>query len=517
MSNTLVSCKRLFQTVRPTVAVRVRFAPSPTGYLHLGGLRTALFNYLLAQKTGGVFILRIEDTDRERYVPGSVERLISILSWSGLTFDEGPGKIGSHGSYYQSERTDIYKYHVDKLIKEGNAYRCFCTPERLKQIRSLAQKAGKGIAYDRHCLYLSKRDIDQNLAQGVPYTVRLKTPDGSVTIKDLTYGNIIFNDKHIDDTILLKSDGYPTYHLANVIDDHLMGITHVLRGEEWLSSTPKHVALYKALGWNLPEFVHLPLLFNPDRTKLSKRSGDVNVEDLAKRGYLPEALINFVALLGWSSSSGKKDEIFTLDELIAEFSLEHIGRSGAIVMREKLDWLNKQHLIRKSESQDGLAELVSLLKPLAYERFGKQFNEADKKYKLGDEYLSKVIMTIKDRIQNIKDIPELCGYFFVHPDYSSPESKAVRLSIQDNDLKLVAMVALEQINILNKTEFEVDTIKSVVNNIISISQLKQNQVLMILRYIITGVKIGAGVVETMKTIGKDIILQRINRVLDLIN
>ncbi|CAG8780040.1 1093_t:CDS:2, partial [Gigaspora rosea] len=221
------------------------------------------------------------------------------------------------------------------------------------------------------------------------------TPDGSVFVKDLIYGNIIFNDKHIDDTILLKGDGYPTYHLANVIDDHLMGITHVLRGEEWLPSTPKHIVLYKALGWNLPEFVHLPLLFNPDRSKLSKRSGEVNVEDFAQRGYLPEALINFVALLGWSSSSGKKDEIFTLDELISEFSLEHIGRSGAIVMREKLDWLNKQHLIRKSESQNGLAELVSLLKPLVYERFGKQFNESDKEYKLGDIYRSKVIVTIK--------------------------------------------------------------------------------------------------------------------------
>ncbi|CAG8682352.1 8404_t:CDS:10, partial [Cetraspora pellucida] len=467
------SCKRLFQTVQPTAAVRVRFAPSPTGYLHLGGLRTALFNYLLARKTGGAFILRIEDTDRERYVPGSVERLISILSWSGLTFDEGPGKNGSHDSYYQ---------------------------------------AGKGVAYDRHCLYLSQREVDQKLAQGVPHTVRLKTPDGVVTVKDLIYGNIIFNDKHIDDTILLKSDGYPTYHLANVVDDHLMGITHVLRGEEWLSSTPKHTVLYKALGWNLPEFVHLPLLFNPDRTKLSKRSGDINVEVLAQRGYLPEALINFVALLGWSSPNGKRDEIFTLDELISEFSLEHIGKSGAIVTREKLDWLNKQHLIRKCESPSGLAELVSSLKTLVYEQFGEQFNESDKKYKLGDVYLSEVIMTIKDRIQNIKDIPELCGYFFVHPDYYSPESRVTRSNIHDNDL---TTVALEQINLLNQAEFEVDTIKSVINNIISISQLNRNQVLMALRYIITG--IGAGVAKTIKTIGKDTTLQRINKVMELVN
>ncbi|CAG8604557.1 9107_t:CDS:10, partial [Scutellospora calospora] len=403
----------------------------------------------------------------ERYVPGSVERLISILSWSGLNFDEGPGKPGSYGPYYQSERTELYKYHVNKLIKEGNAYRCFCSQERLKQIRSLAQKAGKSIAYDRHCLYLSQREVDLKLAKGIPYVIRLKTPDGVVNIKDLIYGNVMFNDKHIDDTILLKSDGYPTYHLANVIDDHLMGITHVLRGEEWLPSTPKHIVLYKALGWNLPEFVHLPLLLNPDRSKLSKRSGDVNVEDFAQRGYLPEALINFVALLGWSSSCEKKDDIFTLDELISEFSLEHIGKSGAIVMYDKLDWLNKQHLIRKSETPNGLAELVSLLKPLV-------LNESDEKYKLGDLYLSKVIMTIKDRIKNINDITELCGYFFVHPDYSSPESKAVRSYIQDNDLKLIATIAFERIN-FNKTEFEDDNIKSVITNIISISQLRQSQ------------------------------------------
>ena len=281
--------------------VRVRFAPSPTGFLHVGGLRTALFNYLFARNSGGKFILRIEDTDRARYVEGAVDNLITTLRWAGLDYDEGPVVGGDFGPYVQSERLAIYKKHVDVLLEKRVAYRCFCTPERLDAMRKEQEKKKLQPKYDRTCLSLSENEIEANLSAGKPYVVRLKVPD-NVTIKfsDIIRGDVEFASERVDDQVLLKSDGYPTYHLANVVDDHLMNISHVIRGEEWLSSTPKHVLLYEAFGWELPKFAHLPLLLNPDRSKLSKRQGDVAVEDYRDKGYLKEALVNFVALLGWN-------------------------------------------------------------------------------------------------------------------------------------------------------------------------------------------------------------------------
>ncbi|CAB4436481.1 unnamed protein product [Rhizophagus irregularis] len=515
---TLVKQRNLYDTrskIDYSIPVRVRFAPSPSGYLHLGGLRTALFNYLLARKTGGKFLLRIEDTDSARFVPDAVDDLVSVLSWAGLSFDEGPGKDESLGPFYQSERTKIYKDHVDKLINDGNAYRCFCTSERLQQIRNIAQKSGKGVAYDRHCLYLSQKEIDQKVSEGIPFTVRLKTPEGVVTVNDLVYGIVEFNDKHIDDTILLKSDGYPTYHLANVVDDYLMRITHVLRGEEWLSSTPKHIILYKLFGWDLPKFAHLPLLLNPDKTKLSKRLGDVKIKNFAEKGYLPETLINFVALLGWSPDNSKK-VIFSMKELISEFTLEDIGRSGSVVMNDKLDWLNKQHLLHKTESKDGLKEIVNLLKASVNETFGERLKSTKDNYRLEDEYLSNVIMTIKDRIRNIKEIPKLCEYFFVNPNYSSQESQSLRKIISNEILKSTSDLILKKLSDLkdDESEFQIDNIKSIIQNIILQTGYKQREVLMSLRYIITGIKVGAGVAETMKTIGKETCLKRINKVLE---
>ncbi|RUP43341.1 hypothetical protein BC936DRAFT_137322 [Jimgerdemannia flammicorona] len=303
--------------IDPTGPVRVRFAPSPTGNLHLGGLRTALFNYLLAKKAGGTFILRIEDTDRTRFVEGATEKLISALSWAGLDFQEGPGKDGGHPPYVQSQRIETYSQHAHHLLESGSAYRCFCTPERLQHVRDAAREAGRDSSYDRRCLLLSRQEVEENLSQGMPFTVRLLTPDGVTHVDDLVYGHVEFSNAVLDDTILIKSDGYPTYHMANVVDDHLMGITHVLRGEEWLSSTPRHILLYRAFDWTPPSFVHLPLLLNADRSKLSKRSGDVHVEDYVRRGYLPEALVNFVALLGWSPREDGK-EVMRMEELVEE-------------------------------------------------------------------------------------------------------------------------------------------------------------------------------------------------------
>ncbi|MDX9759796.1 MAG: glutamate--tRNA ligase [Bacteroidota bacterium] len=326
-----------------TITPRVRFAPSPTGYLHVGGLRTALYNYLFARRHGGTVILRIEDTDRGRYVEGAAEALAETLAWAGLHFDEGPALGGAHGPYVQSERSEIYAAHVARLLAEDKAYRCFCTPEELEASRQRQIAEKRDPAYDGRCRRLDAEDIQRRMADGLPFTVRLKVPRmGQLQLRDLIRGDIVVQYDTIDDQVLLKSDGFPTYHLANVVDDHLMEITHVIRGEEWLPSTPKHVLLYEFFGWDAPEFAHLPLLLNADRSKLSKRQGDVAVEDYRAKGFLPEALVNFVALLGWNP--GDDRELFSRDELAQSFSLDRVSKAGAVFDVEKLKWFNAQYL-----------------------------------------------------------------------------------------------------------------------------------------------------------------------------
>jgi len=330
--------------------IRVRFAPSPTGYLHVGGLRTALYNYLFAKKNNGKFILRIEDTDRKRYVEGAVENLIKVLKWAGLKYDEGPDIGGNFGPYMQSERLETYMKYAKELIDKGDAYYCFCTPERLDTLRKEQEKQKLPQAkYDKHCINLSKTEIDEKLKSGIPYVIRLNVqPDQKISFDDIIRGHIEFNSSNVDDQVLIKSDGYPTYHLAVVVDDHLMEISHVIRGEEWLSSTPKHVLLYNAFGWELPHFAHLPLLLNPDKSKLSKRQGDVAVEDYRDKGFLKDALINFVALLGWNA--GDDQEFYYIDSLIEKFSLERVNKAGAVFDLQKLNWLNAEHLSKKSDN-----------------------------------------------------------------------------------------------------------------------------------------------------------------------
>lgn len=330
-----------------------RFPPSPTGFLHVGGLRTALYNYLFARQKGGRFILRIEDTDQKRYMEGAVINLLRTLRWAGITYDEGPvleetiGKEsiiekGTHGPYVQSQRLEMYRKFAEKLLESGAAYKCFCSEERLKKMREEQMAKKLPPKYDRHCLALSKHEIDQLLSAKTPRVIRQRIPDEeSVMFHDHIRDDIIFRTRDLDDQILMKSDGYPTYHLANVVDDHDMEVTHVIRGEEWLSSTPKHILLYRAFGWNVPEFGHLPLLLDKNRQKLSKRMGHVAVEDYIKEGYLPEAVLNFVALLGWNPGKTEQ-EIFALEELVQLFSLEKVHKGGAIFDLEKLDWMNWQ-------------------------------------------------------------------------------------------------------------------------------------------------------------------------------
>lgn len=323
--------------------VRVRFAPSPTGYLHIGGLRTALYDFLFARHSKGTFILRIEDTDRSRYVEGAVENLIDSLKLLGIDIDEGPGVGGDFGPYVQSERLEIYHREAARLLQSGHAYRCFCSSEILTQMREDQQHRGEFVKYDRRCLALSEAEIRAKLASQEPYVLRLKMPDNHVfSFDDLIRGNVEMDSAQSDDQVLVKSDGFPTYHLAAVVDDHYMQISHIIRGEEWLSSTPKHIWLYECLGWQIPQLVHLPLILNPDRSKLSKRMNDVSVESYLQKGYLKEALLNFVALLGWHGPDDR--ETYSLKELCEEFTLERVSKSGAVFDLAKLDWMNAWYL-----------------------------------------------------------------------------------------------------------------------------------------------------------------------------
>ncbi len=391
-----------------TDKIRVRFAPSPTGYLHVGGLRTALYNYLFARKNNGTFILRIEDTDRSRYVEGAVENLIKMLRWAGLDFDEGPGKEGGFGPYMQSERLDFYKKYAAQLINDGYAYRCFCTSERLDEMRKNQEKNQNFPKYDKRCLLLTQNEIDSKLETGIPYVIRMKIPDNRlIKFYDLIRNEVEISSDIIDDQVLIKSDGFPTYHMANVIDDHTMGITHIIRGEEWLPSVPKHLLLYEYLGWEMPNLAHLPLLLNPDRSKLSKRQGDVAVEDYRDKGYLKEALINFVAMLGWNP--GTEQEYFTIHDLIEQFSLEKVNKAGAVFNLEKLNWLNFEHLRRKSEN-----DVLNLLKEeLSRSKFKNNI--------YNDFFLMQVIDAMRERAFFVKDFPEKSPYFFESPTEYDPE------------------------------------------------------------------------------------------------
>ncbi|KAJ1966341.1 Glutamate--tRNA ligase mitochondrial [Dispira parvispora] len=501
-----------FQSVslRRWQTTRVRFAPSPTGDLHLGGLRTALFNYLFARHAGesGRFILRIEDTDQKRTVPGATERLIDILHWAGITPDEGPGIPNCpHGPYIQSQRTDIYRQYADLLLQQGAAYQCFCSPERLVQYREGQVKAGKPPVYDKRCSHLSRRTVEENLRQGIPFTVRLRFPGDLKVVPDGVYGNVKVNPHVSDDAILLKSDGYPTYHLANVVDDHLMGITHVLRGEEWLDSTAKHMALYRALGWTMPQFVHLPLLLNSDGTKLSKRTGDVHVEKLRAKGYLPEALVNYTVQLGWWS--GTTQDVFTMSELIDQFSLEGINTSNPTVAYEKLDWLNKQHFRMQWQSPSGIQKARLL------QTFRDQTTAILPHCNVSDAFLTGAVDLFQDRIVKMTDFPEVAMVCFTDPDFSVERLDSATLEVaQHPDTFVVARTTLEMISAgasSEKSEPARDATfwKVLPKQLVKQTQLKKKTVLRSLRCALTGVMTGPSIVDLMALLGTEECVRRL--------
>jgi len=382
--------------------VRTRFAPSPTGFMHVGNLRTALYEYLIAKSLGGDFVLRIEDTDQERKVEGAVDIIYNTMKAAGLKHDEGPDIGGEYGPYVQSERKDMYLPYAEKLIEKGLAYRCFCTKERLDGLRANADDPGAG--YDRHCRDLPQEEIAQKLADKVPFVIRQKMPlEGSTTFEDTVYGTITVENSELQDQILIKADGFPTYNFANVIDDHTMNITHVVRGSEYLSSTPKYNLLYQSFGWEIPTYVHLPLIMgqNDDGSvsKLSKRHGATSFEDLVNAGFLPEAIINYIALLGWAPKDNR--EMFTLSELVENFSIDGISKSPSVFDYDKLEWFNGEYI-----------------KAMSVEKFA-EISEPYFKKALGDKELDRIKLAsiLQQRTTKLTDIPEKIAFFAEQPEY----------------------------------------------------------------------------------------------------
>ncbi|KAF0152855.1 MAG: glutamyl/glutaminyl-tRNA synthetase [Ignavibacteria bacterium] len=476
---------------------RVRFAPSPTGYLHVGGLRTALYNFLFARKNNGKFILRIEDTDRNRYVEGAVENLIESLKWCGLDYDEGPDKAGEFGPYMQSQRLDIYKKYADDLIAKEHAYFCFCTPERLQTLKEeqAAQKLPQA-KYDKHCLSLSKNEIEDKLANGIPHVVRLNVIlNQKIIFDDIIRKRVEFESNNVDDQVLIKSDGYPTYHMANVVDDHMMQISHVIRGEEWLSSTPKHVLLYDFFGWEKPIFAHLPLLLNPDRSKLSKRQGDVAVEDYRAKGFLKEALVNFVALLGWNAGNDK--EFYYMNELIESFSLERVNNSGAVFDFEKLNWINAEHLRKKSNE-----ELLTLLK---FEIENSELRIEN----YSDSYLLQIIDAMKERVNFVKEYLTKSPYFFEAPTEYEEASRLKNWKPETPEQLVVLKNKFTQLNNPSKEDYE-----TVLKQAASELNISAGKLIHPLRLALSGISTGPGMYDLLFILGKGEVINRINTALN---
>ncbi len=470
-----------------TNRIRTRFAPSPTGFLHVGSLRTALFAYLWAKHNDGDFILRVEDTDQARFIEGSIENLIKVLDFMGIHYDEGlvvnNGKIenkGDYGPYLQSERLSVYHQYADELIKDGKAYFCFCDEARLDDLRKEQEAAKLPTRYDRHCKKLTAEEVEKNLKNNVPHVIRQAVPsEGQTIIKDVVYGDIVWENKLLDDQVLIKSDGFPTYHMAVVVDDHLMEISHVIRGEEWIPSTPKHILLYQAFGWEMPKFAHLPLLLNKDRSKLSKRQGDVAVEDYLAKGYLKEALVNFVAFLGWNPKTDQ--EIFSLDELVKQFDLTKVNKSAAIFDVEKLDWINNLYIRKMSNS-----EIVEAIKPF--------LTAAGLRSSVPDNFLEAIVEIEKDRMKKFSEIGERVAYFFEQPEYS-PEiliwKKANLVQTRENLGKLKDFFSnLEEGELKTK-----ESIEAKVKEFISSNGLDNGSVLWPLRTALSGLEKSPGPFE----------------------
>jgi glutamyl-tRNA synthetase len=474
--------------------VRVRFAPSPTGFVHVGSLRTALYNYLFARHHNGKFILRIEDTDQARYTEGAVDNLLETLVWAGLKYDVGPEEEGENGPYFQSQRLNIYHEHIEKLIKNNFAYPCFCSEERLEKMREEQIEKKLTPKYDGHC-----RNLPENKSakrrENESCVIRLKIPEEGITkVSDIIRGEVQFQNEMIDDQVLLKSDGFPTYHLANVVDDHFMKITHVIRGEEWLNSTPKHIILYHYFDWPIPQFAHLPLLLNPDRSKLSKRQGDVAVEDYRTKGYLPEALLNFVALLGWNR--GDDEEIFSLEELIKDFKLERVNKSGAVFNIEKLNWMNGIY-IRKLPEEKYLSIALETMKINGIDAGNKETNE-------------HIALAIRNNLETFNDIIDRSELFL--SDGPIQYSKSALEWIKLNTSTKVYKSLLSEIE--NNPDINLETFKTVMGNVQKETGLKGKEIWMPVRSALTGLTAGPELPWVIQIFGKEKIIKLLKQAIN---
>lgn len=488
--------------------VRVRFAPSPTGYLHIGGLRTALFNYLYARHTGGKMILRIEDTDRTRFVEGALENLLKALKWSGVEIDEGVmldenGHVtekGDFGPYIQSERVEkgIYNKYIDQLIEEGKAYYCFCSQERVDKVRDQMKADGLTPKYDGLCRSIPLEEAKQRVANGEEYTVRLKLPkDYDISINDRIKGKITFNTDDQDDQVLIKRDGYPTYHFAVVVDDHLMGITHVVRGDEWISSTPKHVYLYEAFGWDAPEYIHLPTVLNKDHKKYSKRNGDGMVEDFIEEGYMPEGLINFLSLLGWSPDS--EEEIFTIEELAKQFDFDRVNKTGAVFDKKKLDWVNG-HYVRELSPEE-LAEDIKLYMIKA--------GLIDESY--DHDKLVLLAETWQSAIDKFSDAPELAKNYYIKSEDIEYDDDA-KEAISTDEARTLFNAFLNQLDQVD--EIDPEFAKSVMKTIQKETGIKGKNLWFPVRAAVTGSVHGPDLSNAFLIMGKDLVKDRLEYVRD---
>ncbi|MBE7035051.1 MAG: glutamate--tRNA ligase [Ruminococcaceae bacterium] len=479
--------------------VRTRFAPSPTGYMHIGNLRTALYAYLIAKKDGGDFILRIEDTDQERYVDGAVDLIYRTMAETGLIHDEGPDIGGNYGPYVQSERLGLYQEYAKKLVELGGAYYCFCDKERLDNLRAQQEAAKLMPKYDGHCAHLSKEEIEEKLASGVPYVIRQKIPRrGTTSFYDEIYGKITVDNATLDDNILLKSDGYPTYNFANVIDDHLMNITHIIRGSEYLSSTPKYNLLYEAFGWEIPTYIHVSPVMRDAHKKLSKRDGDASYEDFINKGYLKEAVLNYIALLGWSP--GGEQEIFTLDELTRAFDIKGISKSPAIFDPMKLDWLNGEY-IRKLPF-DAFYE-----KALPFIREAVKGENVDTK---------KIASLLHDRCEKLSDIPEQLDFIDALPDYEPALYCHKKMKTNEEN----SLASLQEILPVLETisDWSYDAIHEALFALIAKLEVKNGLILWPLRVAVSGKAFTpGGGVELAEILGKDETIKRVKQGIALLS
>lgn len=487
--------------------VRVRYAPSPTGLQHIGGVRTALFNYFFARANGGKFILRVEDTDRERSTPEALQDLYDTLDWLGIAWDEGPKVGGPYGPYIQSERYELYREYARKLVEDGKAYYCYCSAERLEAVRQQQQESKSSYqGYDRHCRDLSPEERDQKIAAGIAPVIRLKVPrDGSTTFHDVLMGDITRKNKDVNpDPILLKSDGFPTYHLANVIDDHLMGVTHIMRAQEWIPSGPLHILLYEAFGWEPPQYCHLPMVMGKDGQKLSKRHGSTSVKDFRAKGYLPEALMNYVSMVGWSYDGQR--EFFTKEELEEVFSLEKITKSPGVFDYKKLDWYNGHYIRQKTD-----AELAGLLIPYLQEAGYISTPPTD----IQQNMVDKLVPLVKERLKVLSDVVPMVGFLFSDP--GEPTVADLLPKNQDAGQTLeVFEKAFTLFRPLLESGVNDEDIEAKLVALAGDAGVKVNGVFQPIRVAVTGSTVSPPLFDSIRLLGLETSFSRIGRAIDIL-